>query len=362
MTFVLSAVTPWFALQVSDRLVTAGGKPLDPFANKSVLFFTVDGAVAISYTGAAFVRGLPTDHWIAQLLAGTALEHPGMRIGPPLHQVDTGHALRLIERALNAAPATVRDAPFELVAAGYQWSRRTMRYRPVLCLIGNDEGSAKFSIEHAVPRHSWRSPPWIHSAAVGTFPFTDSQFSAVGGRLGAALMNNGAASVIEAMEQEMVATVRLARSLESPGASVIGPNCLSILLQPAQARARVRYFAEPGTPGSALGSWLPGYSPWIVSTAGLVSTPSVLIGGSEVRTGVFVVALEGGPGPPGHVFMGTHDRPVLPGRGPALEAGPERPPDDIRAALGQPRKLQPGQGDLCWCGSGEQRKDCHPES
>ena len=51
MTLVLSVSCPAYALHVSDRLVSKGGKPHDPLANKTVVFRATDGLLVFGYTG-----------------------------------------------------------------------------------------------------------------------------------------------------------------------------------------------------------------------------------------------------------------------------------------------------------------------
>jgi hypothetical protein len=81
MTQTFSLATAEYVLQVSDRLVTrakVGASalthvPFDPDANKNIIFRARDGIVAISFSGNAFIRGVPTDRWIAERLYGSAL-------------------------------------------------------------------------------------------------------------------------------------------------------------------------------------------------------------------------------------------------------------------------------------------------
>ena len=53
MTLILSVITPSFAAQVSDRLVTREGQPFDQLANKNLVYFAVDGVVSFGYSGAS---------------------------------------------------------------------------------------------------------------------------------------------------------------------------------------------------------------------------------------------------------------------------------------------------------------------
>jgi len=74
MTLVLAASSPWLAVMASDRLVTlargVGGGWIgdhDLLANKMVVLITTDAAVILGYSGSAYIGGIPTDNWIADV-------------------------------------------------------------------------------------------------------------------------------------------------------------------------------------------------------------------------------------------------------------------------------------------------------
>jgi hypothetical protein len=81
VTLVLTAVAPNFVVQVSDRLVTdaGSGKVLDPVTNKTVIYLARNAHVTIGYSGLAYIEGITTDRWIAQILRDQDLEQPGGR-------------------------------------------------------------------------------------------------------------------------------------------------------------------------------------------------------------------------------------------------------------------------------------------
>src|SRR4051794_23401448 len=74
MTLILSVAGPIGVVQVSDRLTSfvSGGRrrPHDPLANKTVLFLAKDAVAALSYTGKAYLDGIPTDQWMAERIRG----------------------------------------------------------------------------------------------------------------------------------------------------------------------------------------------------------------------------------------------------------------------------------------------------
>jgi hypothetical protein len=74
MTLILTFASPFYVLQVSDRLVTVSGKEFDAVANKNVIYLARDADATIGYTGRAFVDRVPTDQWIAEKLGGSRAE------------------------------------------------------------------------------------------------------------------------------------------------------------------------------------------------------------------------------------------------------------------------------------------------
>jgi hypothetical protein len=74
MTQILTSASWGGACQVSDRLVTVDGSAFDPAANKSIVIGAKDGIAALSYTGLAFLGGVPTDQWLAELLLKAGVE------------------------------------------------------------------------------------------------------------------------------------------------------------------------------------------------------------------------------------------------------------------------------------------------
>jgi hypothetical protein len=122
MTLVLTFATPVYAIQVSDRLVTqrfqhgsrVTTKAFDVYSNKAVLNAARDAFVALGYSGPAYIEGLTTDRWIAELLHGGSAAPPGeiigMKFGPAPQHLDIGQSLELIRSRLEvlfqSRPAT----------------------------------------------------------------------------------------------------------------------------------------------------------------------------------------------------------------------------------------------------------------
>lgn len=71
MTLITWAITPEYAVVVSDRRVTRmrGGRAVS-FEDEAMKTFLLNGQLLMGYTGIAEVGGTPMDFWVAERLAG----------------------------------------------------------------------------------------------------------------------------------------------------------------------------------------------------------------------------------------------------------------------------------------------------
>ena len=149
MTLVLSLSTHAFALHVSDRLVSRGGKPYDPMANKTVVFRATDGLMTFGYTGPAYLEGTPTDTWIAEAISGESLRGDGGAVRHGTFSVsEVGITLAQMSHRLR------RNREFwrlggEIAAAGWQWNskRKTSRARNVLWVLHRGSGELEVAAD-----------------------------------------------------------------------------------------------------------------------------------------------------------------------------------------------------------------------
>jgi len=278
VTVVLSLVSDAFALQVSDRLLTDANtrKPLDPLANKSIVFFARNAVVAVAYTGAAYVRGQPTDEWIAEKLLGGQLARPdsrgAIRTGKLVdYHRDLGQSITAF---CESADAAKRDGLLsrhgvEVVLVGLQWKRRG-RLRPVMWFVSDE--SRGYRAEHLF-RHLQRGQ--FHLTRIGSEQFTDDDLFNLGDAVAAALPD------ARATEIAMVEAIRAAAEREQR--PVIGADCMAILIPaPSPARIHVRYLprlpAEAQVTGTTLDLIVPAaFSPFVVGPR-FVGYPSVIVG------------------------------------------------------------------------------------
>jgi hypothetical protein len=165
MTLILTLVTPFHVLQVSDRLVTTqsrtlGARTFDAFANKNLVFFARNALVTIGYTGLAYIDGAPTDHWLAEQLLDLSLPlefGARMRTGPEVRLEDIGRVVERVRTRLISTFTRV-GTPSVLqtfVFAGIQWNRRRT-IRPMASIVSNSRGTpGLFLLREMVHRHDF---------------------------------------------------------------------------------------------------------------------------------------------------------------------------------------------------------------
>ncbi|NOT62026.1 MAG: hypothetical protein HOP19_17570 [Acidobacteria bacterium] len=313
MTLILSQASRCFALQVTDRLVTANGKPFDSISNKNLLYFAPDAVVSIGYTGAAYIDGTPTDWWLAEALTGIHYNDrnkpPSMQTGRVPRWLRIGPAIEFLSKELAAAfarPTMKRDARnmmFELVFTGWQWARRK-RSRPIMIGVCKERSQPDLQVWRA-PRHFGRQ---FYFSGTPENNLKTIDIDAMRGRL-----RSIGSIEFDKAETILVDTVRLvAESTRSGSKSYVGKDCMSILMLPPEfAQVRVRYLSAKiaqlaivpkSSPQDA--SVLPAaFTPWVIGSD-MVLSPSVISGAFTASLNGFQVELEA-PEPIGSGFQGA---------------------------------------------------------
>jgi hypothetical protein len=273
----------------------------------------------MSYTGPAYILGLPSDQFIGERLSGFSFTGTGRDpgrvagmisgIGGPWRHI--GPAMRFLEEALRAAFADrkmwpVQPMMFELLVSGWQWGRRK-RPRPIVLTITKAAGSRKVSLLRRA-RHFGRDFLFL---ATPTGHLRESEINTVRASLRRAWHPDDA-------EAALVQTIRSVSS-HSP---YVGPSCVSVLIPPPfVAPVRIRFHA-PETPRLAVTSTqsdevietLPAaFSPWIIGRGGTMS-PSILSGTMPMHSAGFPLVLEGPRNEGGTIefAMGSIPRPPEP--------------------------------------------------
>lgn len=293
MTLILTCATPRFVVQVSDRLVTRGGKAFDPASNKAVIYQAENATVAIGYSGLAHIEGLPTDQWIAEKLryAGSLNPipepQPRLELGRVEHHMDLGQSLSMLrtecERVYRSMPSNQRER-LQISIGGWQLRRRGHRFtaRPILHLLENglDAPHRSDFKEKALPRY------WHYSRDGDLYLVTipDGHFTTAQRKQFFAEVRcvRNATSLTDLM----VATVR---NVAQRVTDLVGGDCMVILMPPPSSQAINAKYVPGGLNGESMG---PAFSPWVVGQY-LASPPAEIVGGWKIGLGVVEVCIEG---------------------------------------------------------------------
>jgi hypothetical protein len=307
VTFHLALATASFVLQVGDRLLTlkqesSGPRPWDTYANKTILLLGRNGIVAISYSGLGYIRGIPTDRWLAETIAGPTIDFhgaPAMRFGgPPL---DVGPALNAvcgaIEREFATLPGIQRRQQLHLLISGWTWRKRVTDSRQPRPLMGTIRHNGDYSsppIADFLPRY-WEWHRQFMPRRIGAQPR---------GHL-AGMLNTLAQSEHrnqDDIEELMVTVVR--GVADEPDEATVGKDCMSILISRSR-EVRVRYLRN-SSPEEPIRT---AYTPWIIG-GGIVVPPAVLEGsGFSVSAGGRVILIDSIPPLPENGFKSFSGQP-----------------------------------------------------
>ncbi|MDQ3619345.1 MAG: hypothetical protein M3391_04360 [Actinomycetota bacterium] len=318
MTLALSLASPFYCLQVSDRLVTSNRVAFDAQANKTLLCRFTNAVAALAYSGPAFLEGVPTDQWIARRLRGEPPQMGrGLYIGKPKWFTDIGKALNDLAVGLKHAMAPLRggySGYISVAAVGWQWRtrrRQLQRIRPVLYRLERPGFDAEFVVS-TLPRG------WDHGSSVGRAKFalcqtpwpnelTPEDVEALRGSLREGPADMGF------REEELLKAIAKVAARDRP---VVGQDCMSIRIPPVgsptitiayRGLAPERVFDErSGDP--IRGSW----TPWVVG--GAFSLPPSFAVGPRIGVNNFLpyqqveFDVSDNEVDPGFGFFGTQQR------------------------------------------------------
>lgn len=305
-------------MQVSDRLVSGGVQ--DPLANKNLIYLARDAVVSIGYTGLAYElsasdRNMPTDEWIAEILWGEPIPRGQDGIRPITFAngrigrwLDIGQSIKLLQmelqNSMSRLPLSHRKFPFELVAVGWQETRRRGLH-PTIVEIIKPRGDVSFTIER--PQRDWHLGG---KTALITTPegyMSDAELSNLIRKLYTASPDESETLFVETI-----------RHVASRNPRSVGPHCMSILLPPLDvAPINIRFV--PYTSHTAIftnqrqdtSEFPVAFSPWLIGPNGFCA-PSVQVGRSQVQLGPTEVIIEA-PTPESGIkgYMGALNRPRI---------------------------------------------------
>ena len=295
MTLILSEITSRWALQVSDRLLTisrkSGVQAFDRLSNKTIILHARDGVAALSYTGRAYLHGVPTDTWIAQQLNGN--EFP---FDPKTDKFFSRTAIRRtrwprlsfalhrLAESFNEVAKThgigLNQLPVSIAVAGWLWYRRK-RPRPFIALI-NPDNDGRYRVSWSLRRYGYYFL-WMPLPA-GYLTVEDHQH--LDSRLGSLDLPQ-ASEVLSGTIQKIAARTE-----------TVGADCMAVSISHPWSNERTiasRFMRnvdavprQPVTTPSFVA-----YSPWVIGPTQCIA-PAQLIGCSlSMQVGIYTISFEG---------------------------------------------------------------------
>jgi hypothetical protein len=271
MTLALSLVSGSVLVHTSDRLVTAGGQPWDPLANKTVVVIGREGLGCLGYSGSAHVGDQPTDEWLAELVSETKTQSligaPAMQFRPgflPSLGLSLRRVARALERDFPQQPARRVQAGLSGLAAGFLIKRvhsPSPRVRPFLSLYSFDGGTGAFTSD-ALPRY-WE---WHRRSSLGHVGVYAPEKAEVMNALA------GGGKDQDDVESMLVECIRSVSSRD-PG---VGADCICVVMSP-DSDIRVRFLPDPTNDQGQVA-----YTPWIIGPGAIVP-PQVMWGAASPR-------------------------------------------------------------------------------
>lgn len=304
MTLILSYVCPGYVLQVSDRLLTTVESPprrYDDASNKSIVWAGRDAVVTMSYTGIAYIKGIPADQWIAEQLHGRPLPRPiALYTAAPWSYpcLDLGLGLERLRNALEGVcEKSVEWSRFEVVVAGWQDLFKHGRKPPrIACALIAKRDDGLFRINR-VHRH-WQWEAWrkgrfsIFRNPLVTDPLRGIEW--LPGQL-KAVESQDWPSHAELVQKLLVEAIRS----EASRSEVIGTDVMSVFLpHPDIGPGWIRFLRGNSLSGQRARSERLAWSPWIVG-CNMLSPPAAIYGGPFTYSLGGYPVIAHSPQPPG---------------------------------------------------------------
>ena len=340
MTLILSYAARGYVCQVSDRLVSkrypsGATPPHDPWFNKQVLYMARDGLFTVGFSGLGYIEGIPTDQWIASILANEPLNtggHRGGGIGTelrsgqrtfPPHWLDIGRA---VERLKDACAITFAgfqkrkqtaelEAGLTIVIAGHKYKLRwhkshadTHHIRPAIYKLAYSEKPISGVSLESFDRY------WGWERGASCLVSTPELPPSVRAKILTSVKQAGSTITEEHIEEILVKGVQ--EVAQDPN-QVVSADCLAVSLMPSRdPEVRIRYSPLPSPyHAEALGTEAPAiFSGWIVMP-GFLQEPQLSLGMPKTaKVHGLSIRFEGSGGPGGIVAHTTQPRKPPPKR------------------------------------------------
>lgn len=297
MTLILTAASPLYVVQCSDRLLTmAAGvdaRAVDPVANKTILYRATDAIAVIGYSGLAYVGGMPTDEYLAALLWGATLARgpdglrPANKSGRRPNHWNMGQAEHALEAAL--AGATFDGHFVGLTIAG--WRRRGGRIAPFVVEIERPAGSRSCLVTRSPRRFVRGADFFLHSIGV------DIEAGVVMGRFTPHRRPSGIAASAATTEEALSNAIKDMAARDAR----VGGDVLSVVLPHPKLAPGAAFFraardwpARIEAPGRRVAVAHADHTPWII-TPNLMAPPSAQVGDIIYDLGGYEVVVRGAP-------------------------------------------------------------------
>ncbi|WP_290471042.1 hypothetical protein [Leifsonia sp. 71-9] len=274
MTLHIALVSESIVVQLGDRLLTVGGEPWDPTANKTIVVEASNGRAVIGYAGLAHISGEPTGEWLVRKITGSPASPIGFQFGgsAPLHLGQIRHRIVSgIEAEFAKSQPRGRRYSIELIVSGWGYPRVTRdSKRPT---------SFTYSMSHSgVPgarcrivsttRYRFRDPSrcWTLSA-IGRGDLIDL------GTINARLSSKNRTLNVDDVEAEIVSAIRtIGNSVESG----VGRDIMSAYLPafPWTVPPHIRYYRDTSVHDERV-AYLPAFlAPGMISPAAQMNSSS----------------------------------------------------------------------------------------
>lgn len=282
MTLIASSAAYNGCIQLADRMVSIRLREFDPQANKSLLFPLDNAAVAIAYTGRAYIGRTPTDEWLAEKIIGQPLVRgpngpvAAISVGSmPSLQVDFSQALLHLKNSIDkvfqsdlVSPGKPHERRLELAIVGWMWKRRRRNHaRPILCHLIRE--SMQPTDVQWLPRHDW--VPQTPRAIVRFGSWAPSQLHVMNEEALRAAASGG--TNVQLVERRLAELMRK-RAAESPG-YISSDLMVTRIDHPRRGVISVEYLSSPSEHATEFAAI--GFSPWII-TKNRVQAPCAQIG------------------------------------------------------------------------------------
>jgi hypothetical protein len=319
VTIILSVVTDKYAVHVSDRLLTqrvtaSSGvryEPWDPAANKSIIVLGSDGLFALGYSGPGHISGTPTDHWIAEVIAGEDLGANQPDFGFQIQNgtsTDRVLAQRFPELARCLAEATraghlAATDPVSIGFVGLRWESLDKLVWPAYGTIGSDGHQYLYGM--SPERWGYEQGRFCSGATGNSQDFAQKL-----------LMERFSGADLSSHEDTAAAMIEILRALPDEDPTV-GRDCLVTTIQAVPPHVRIKY--EPFGVTQMLIKSASGksttveaaVSPWIITPDRLFSPLAMNGPGMSFSSSGFEFRIEGVESTDDLTMVSSQPRPLL---------------------------------------------------